>query len=119
VTTQVAIREYQATDETPVIALLNLALGTARAFERSTAFFRWKHIENPFGRSLMLLADSEKVVGLRAFLRWQFRAGGQTIRAVRAVDTATHPDFQRKFRASLSKDCPSCVTERRPHRFYC
>ena len=95
VTTQVAIRDYQATDETPVIALLNLALGTARAFERSPAFFRWKHLENPFGRSLMLLADSEKVVGLRAFLRWQFRAGGQTIRAVRAVDTATHPEFQR------------------------
>jgi len=111
VTTQVAIREYQATDETPVIALLNLALGTARAFERSTAFFRWKHLENPFGRSLMLLADSEKVVGLRAFLRWQFRAGGQTIRAVRAVDTATHPEFQRM--GIFSRLTSACVDRAR------
>jgi hypothetical protein len=27
-------------------------------------------------------------------MRWSFRAGDQTFRAVRAVDTATHPDFQ-------------------------
>src|SRR3990170_159348 len=28
------------------------------------------------------------------FLRWELRAGGGIVRAVRAVDTATHPDFQ-------------------------
>ncbi|MGQ0549351.1 MAG: GNAT family N-acetyltransferase [Armatimonadota bacterium] len=95
-TAPLMVRDYETADEAQVLGLLNLTLGTGRAFERSTSFFRWKHIENPFGRSLMLLAENEHVVGLRAFLRWQFRAGEQVIHAVRAVDTATHPDHQRK-----------------------
>ena len=33
-------------------------------------------------------------IGLRAFMRWRFDATGQDVRAVRAVDTATHPDHQ-------------------------
>jgi GNAT superfamily N-acetyltransferase len=89
------IREYEPADEAPVLGLLNLTLGSGRAFERSTAFFRWKHRDNPFGQSLMLLADDDRIVGLRAFLRWQFRARGQTVLGVRAVDTATHPQYQR------------------------
>jgi GNAT superfamily N-acetyltransferase len=91
----IAIREYRETDEAPVLRLLNLALGNGRAFERSSAFFRWKHLENPFGPSMMLLADREEIVGLRAFLQWRFRVGDTTARAVRAVDTATHPGYQR------------------------
>ncbi len=99
-TTQVAapafaIRDFRPADEAPVLGLLNLTLGSGRAFERSLAFLRWKHVHNPFGPSLMLLADNERIVGLRAFLRWQFRVGPRTIHAVRAVDTATHPEYQR------------------------
>ncbi len=93
--TQVAIREYAPADEAPVLGLLNLTLGSGRAFERSSAFFRWKHLLNPFGPSLMLLANGSEIVGLRAFLRWQFRSGGTILHAVRAVDTATHPGYQR------------------------
>src|SRR5207247_2560043 len=58
-------------------------------------FFRWKHVDNPFGRSFMLVAEAEeRILGLRAFMRWRFAAGGREVGAVRAVDTATHPDFQ-------------------------
>ena len=92
---EVAFRQYQASDEAPVLNLLRLTLGKGRAFERSAAFFRWKHLENPFGRSLMLLANGQEILGLRTFLRWQFRAGGNVVPAVRAVDTATHPGYQR------------------------
>jgi hypothetical protein len=43
----------------------------------------------------MLVAEAdEQVVGLRAFMRWEFVAEGRRFRAVRAVDTATHPDYQ-------------------------
>ena len=35
-------------------------------------------------------------MGLRAFMRWEFVAGDRRFRAVRAVDTATHPDHQGK-----------------------
>ncbi|MGH2372920.1 MAG: GNAT family N-acetyltransferase [bacterium] len=94
-TSAVTIREYGVADEPRVLDLLNRALGAGRTFERSTRFFRWKHLENPFGPSLLLVADGQEILGLRAFLRWQFRAGGRTMHAVRAVDTATHPGYQR------------------------
>ena len=60
------------------------------------AFFRWKHLENPAGASPMWVAlDDGEVVGFRVFLRWRFiRPGAPPAVAVRAVDTATHPDHQ-------------------------
>jgi GNAT superfamily N-acetyltransferase len=89
------VRPYTDEDEGAVIDLLEASLGGGPAGERSREFFRWKHIDNPFGRSLMLVAEADdRLVGLRAFMRWRFRAGDREIRAVRAVDTATHPDYQ-------------------------
>jgi GNAT superfamily N-acetyltransferase len=63
--------------------------------ERYARLFEWKHDLNHFGPSYMWVAtDSGRVVGLRAFMRWQFVRGDDVITAVRAVDTATHPDYQ-------------------------
>ncbi len=60
------------------------------------AFFRWKHEENPFGASPTWVACADdRIVGFRAFLRWEFdHPDGRVRRAVRAVDTATHPDYR-------------------------
>jgi GNAT superfamily N-acetyltransferase len=41
--------------------------------------------------------DGERVVGFRCFMRWEFTGrDGEPLRAVRAVDTATDPDYQGK-----------------------
>jgi GNAT superfamily N-acetyltransferase len=66
--------------------------------ERSTAFFEWKHRQNPFGPSPVWvgLDEAGEVIALRTFLRWEFTGASQPLRAVRAVDTATHPDHQGK-----------------------
>ena len=66
--------------------------------ERSTAFFEWKHHQNPFGPSPVWvgLDDDGEVIALRTFLRWEFTGPSRTLRAVRAVDTATHPGQQGK-----------------------
>ena len=49
----------------------------------------------PSGRSLLLVAEhDDRLIGLRAFMRWRLAAGDRDLTAVRAVDTATHPDFQ-------------------------
>ena len=93
----VTIRPFQDADEPRLLELLDVALGPGPSGGRSSEFFRWKHLENPFGRSLMLVAEAEgQIVGLRAFLRWRFRANDRQVLAVRAVDTATHPAFQRR-----------------------
>jgi GNAT superfamily N-acetyltransferase len=91
----VRIRSYRSQDLDPVLELLTLTLGGGPAGSRPPSFFRWKHLENPFGPSHLLLAEAGgRVVGLRAFMRWGFEVGGTPVRAVTAVDTATHPDFQ-------------------------
>jgi GNAT superfamily N-acetyltransferase len=93
----VDVRPYVDADEQAVLGLLNDALGGGPAGTRPAEFFRWKHLENPFGRSFMLVAQvDDRIVGLRAFMRWEFVARDRHFRAVRAVDTATHPDHQGK-----------------------
>jgi GNAT superfamily N-acetyltransferase len=93
----IQIRPYQNDDEWRVLELLHVALGPGPAGWRAPQFFRWKHMENPFGRSFMLVAEQNaRIVGFRAFMRWRFVVGGRAVDAVRAVDTATHPEMQRR-----------------------
>jgi GNAT superfamily N-acetyltransferase len=96
-TEAIRIRPYRDEDERGVLELLQVALGGGPAGLRPPDLFRWKHVENPFGRSFMLVAeDAGRIVGFRAFMRWRFVADGRIVDAVRAVDTATHPDVQRR-----------------------
>jgi GNAT superfamily N-acetyltransferase len=93
----VEIREYSETDEVSVLELLAASLGKS-VDDQYREFFRWKHLQNPFGRSFMWVGEAEgRIVGFRSFLRWRFLdPGGEPVEAVRAVDTATHPDAQGK-----------------------
>ena len=62
---------------------------------RYRELFAWKHERNPFGPSLAWVVErGGRVVAVRLFMRWEFRRGGTTLRTVRAVDTATHPEHQ-------------------------
>ncbi len=94
----ITVRPYGDADLEGVLALLRVSLGETALLERSPELFAWKHIDNPFGRSILLVAEAHgKIVGLRAFMRWELRTpDGATLRCVRAVDTATHPDYQRR-----------------------
>ncbi len=63
--------------------------------ERFDALFRWKHLDNAFGPSPAWVAvDGERIAAVRYLMRWEFERGSHVYRAVRAVDTATHPDYQ-------------------------
>ena len=89
------LREFTDTDEAEVLDLLRITLGEGPTGSRTPAFFRWKHAASPFGPSYLLVAEAEgRIVGLRAFMRWRLMTGDRSLRAVIAVDTATHPDFQ-------------------------
>jgi GNAT superfamily N-acetyltransferase len=91
----VSVRPFVDEDLPRVLGLLDASLGGGPAGRRPPAFFTWKHLDNPFGRSLLLVAEhQDRLIGLRAFMRWRFQAGERALAAVRAVDTATHPDFQ-------------------------
>ncbi len=97
-----------------ILDLLRETMGETAVIRRSEEFWNWKHINNPFGPSCGIYAwdkEQRKAVGLRVFMRWTWKAAGDNsgggvdggggsdavaVRAVRAVDTATHPDYQRR-----------------------
>jgi GNAT superfamily N-acetyltransferase len=91
---ELEVREATDDDLPQILELLQASLLWVPD-EQYAAFYRWKHQENPFGRSPAWLAlDGKHVVGLRIWLRWRFRERGRLWEVVRAVDTATHPDHQ-------------------------
>lgn len=102
------IRAATPDDDPAVLGLLEASMGWVPD-ELAARFFAWKHREGPFGPSPSWVAvdeDTGRIVGLRTFLRWRFRwdgdadadgdgdGDGEVVEAVRAVDTATHPDVQ-------------------------
>jgi GNAT superfamily N-acetyltransferase len=94
----ITVRAATADDDEAVLALLQASMGWVPDSQYA-AFFRWKHRENPFGPSPAWVAvdddaGGERIVGFRTFLRWAFDHDGRVVQAVRAVDTATHPDHQ-------------------------
>lgn len=90
------IREGEEKYIPSIVELLKLSLGES-LMPKSEVFWRWKHIDNPFGPSPVLLAfEGDVLVGVRAFMRWEWQQGNKILKAVRAVDTATHPEHQGK-----------------------
>ena len=88
------IRRASSHDDAAIARLMTACFG-ARTQLVNDAFWHWKHEANPFGRSLVLVAEEAgHLVGLRAFMRWTWRSGECEVPAVRAVDTVTHPDHR-------------------------
>ena len=89
------VRRSRPEDAPAVTALLRASLGKQDDAHYED-FLRWKHEQNPFGPSPAWVAvDDDRVVGFRTLLRWRFVTDeGKVLTAVRAVDTATDPDYR-------------------------
>ncbi|WP_051205228.1 GNAT family N-acetyltransferase [Salinimicrobium xinjiangense] len=90
------IREATEKDIPEIVEVLKASLGEDQ-LELSEEVWRYKHINNPFGKSIVLLAEeNKKIIGVRALMRWQWQKEEKVFSALRAVDTATHPEHQGK-----------------------
>lgn len=90
------IRHAAQEDIPGIVDLLKVSLGED-LMPKSEQYWRWKHVDNPFGQSPVLIAvENDSIIGVRAFMKWQWTSGGRILNAIRAVDTATHPDHQGK-----------------------
>ena len=88
------IRPATADDLDEMLALAESTFRGSR-LPYTKEVWSWKHEANPFGQSpTLLMLDDDRIVGLRTFLRWQWRSGARTLSAVRAVDTATASDYR-------------------------
>lgn len=90
------VRQYRSEDEDGVLELLRLTLPSDQW--DTPALWRWKHFENPFGDSIVTVAESSdgRIVGLTGWMKWRLERGRDRFLAGRPVDTATHPEFQRR-----------------------
>lgn len=92
----IEIRSATIGDREDILALLQRSMGQ-HDDQRFAQLYQWKHHDNAFGSSPAWVATKgESVIAVRVFMRWEFVRDGEILRAVRAVDTATDPDFQGK-----------------------
>lgn len=98
------VRAFEANDEPGMLDVLQAAFGPWPHDIQGVApgdFFRWKHLAGPFGPSLLLVAEADDVViGFAAYMPWRFRARGQILTTMRAVDFAVHPSHRRRGASS-------------------
>ncbi len=102
-TDELTIRRSTPSDRDAVIGLCRASLGWVEG-DPNEAFFSWKHDQNPFGASptWVAVAPDGQLAGVRGVPALGVRRAGRransrhAISAVRAVDTATHPDWQGK-----------------------
>lgn len=90
------IRTAGSKDIPQIVELLKDALGES-LMPKSEVYWIWKHVNNPFGPSPVLIAEEEgKLIGVRAFMRWEWIDNDKKYTSLRAVDTATRPSHQGK-----------------------
>ena len=71
------IREASGQDTAAIVSLLKLSLGEA-LMPKSESYWKWKHWDNPFGKSPVLLAfEKNELIGVRAFMRWDWTRNGK------------------------------------------
>jgi GNAT superfamily N-acetyltransferase len=89
-------RKVVEEDSEAIVTLLKASLGETSS-HKSIAYWNWKHKQNPFGKSeVMVSEDDGTLSGIRAMMPWVWQAGNHQFKTFRAVDTATHPNFQGK-----------------------
>lgn len=90
------IREATHNDIPRILVVLKASLGEISS-KKTEEIWRYKHIDNPFGESLVLVAEEKgEIIGVRAFMRWKWQQTESIYSTFRAVDTATHPAHQGK-----------------------
>jgi N-acetylglutamate synthase-like GNAT family acetyltransferase len=107
------IRQATLQDIPEIVELLKSSLGE-KLMPKSESFFIWKHFKNPFGESKILIAEQDsKIIGVRAFMYWNWVNSEEEVIAVRAVDTATDPLHQGKgiFSKLTMKAVQECQQE--------
>lgn len=80
-----------------VFDLLRNCLGEKEVARRDLHYWRWKHEDNPYGSSIQFAAeDHGHLAGLRVLMYWRWHNQSGNYLSVRAVDTVTHPEYQRR-----------------------
>lgn len=100
-----------------VLAAINEAFGRHRGLD----WYRWKHLDGPWGPSRGWVAvDNGEVVGTRLFVPWQLRSADGLHACSRAMDGATVPRARRRgiFSALIRREVDQLVDQPTWHCLY-
>ncbi len=87
------IAPLESPDLAEALRLIDEVMGPGHDEE----WFRWKHRDNPAGRSLAWVArDDDGLVGVRLIMRWDLARGTKRLAGFRPVDTVTAPRARRR-----------------------
>jgi len=87
------VRDFKEGDEDDINSLFMRVFKRERTLDQ----WRWKHIDNPFGRSIMRVAELNS--NIRAHGSWMpipMKIEGREILSYQGVDAMTHPDFRER-----------------------
>lgn len=85
------VREYREGDEGGLIALHRQVFGS----EADPEWWRWRYLNSPAGRAIMMLAESNgRIVGQYALAPVRMKMGNDECLACLSLDTMVHPDFR-------------------------
>jgi len=92
------IREYSEKDIEQIVDLNQKVFSQQEHFDikRDEKWFRWKNIDSPFGKSIVIVAESEdgEIVGSRVFWPWKFGIGTSELLAYQTAGTVVEPEYQ-------------------------
>ncbi|HEY4450167.1 MAG TPA: GNAT family N-acetyltransferase [Solirubrobacteraceae bacterium] len=97
--TSISIRPFADRDEAAVLELLRASFEEWPREVKAAPqeFFRWKHLQCPFGPSIKVVAEAEgAVVGFEGHLPWKLKVGRQTLQSSRGTDLCVHSSYRRR-----------------------
>ena len=95
----ITIRLAEERDRDQVLSLLNSSFSDIQrsSQERGIEYWDWKFLENPFGKAILTIAETEgKIIAVNNLWPWEFNVRGTILKALQPCDSVVHPDFRGK-----------------------
>lgn len=83
-----------------ITSILSQSLSNSGVTKKTSDFWNWKHLNNPFGKSVGMVAKSkvtDELISIRPFMQWGlYTQSNVKLTVFRPVDTVTAPLWQGK-----------------------
>ena len=116
------IRDYEEGDEDEIFELTKAVWGKdVPEKERWIKGWRWMHIDNPAGTSIIWLAeDDSKIVSQYPVILENMKIRDKILKGAQLIDTMTHSQYRRRgICSTLGKKTLNEIENRETHLVYC
>ena len=93
------IRQARPSDANGILMLLNQVFGDQQksTIKRNLQFYHWKFLNSIYGKSYLVVAESNnKLIGVANLWPWDLYFNSKIIKALQPCDSAVHPDARGK-----------------------